>query len=461
MWARKLFLLSILPALVVSCAISPQKTISQVLDAASGGQEAVSFELDPSQSSSYELAGGIRITIPEGSLTASDTIRAEVKPGEFSSDYQGGKLFLSDRVLEISLENQDFFQTPLTLEIPYTPEEFPKGSSEEQVAAFYLGDISWIPVPGEVWTEENKITLKTLYPGTWTWGLVGKDQSEREIISWLNSIGGTTEGEQLYKGRLSEWESSWEQLAEQVNTMVELETPLQTDFDNNQIPGKGIGHQQLKPLMDKFGIKTGPAVFFIVGAQEIGVVNAVLGSEYMIDYFGEPGQLNESIKSERRAWMGLKEAECIRDTINNPGNLAAKPYCFEMLANYIRALQNEGRIDDPSLDLEFSAITDTIFDEYFTGYVKDMAEIEELFNVEIVDQEISYDETGEKLELPDVTGMTVENAEKLLRSLGFEVEILEGSSEFGAGIIYRQKPEPGVFSDPLITVVKIYNTVDE
>jgi len=131
------------------------------------------------------------------------------------------------------------------------------------------------------------------------------------------------------------------------------------------------------------------------------------------------------------------------------------------LANYIRALQNEGRIDDPSVDLEFSAITDTIFDEYFTGYVKDMAEIEALFNVEIVDQEISYDETGEKLELPDVTGMTVENAEKLLRSLGFEVEILEGSSEFGAGIIYRQKPEPGVFSDPLITVVKIYNTVDE
>ena len=124
-------------------------------------------------------------------------------------------------------------------------------------------------------------------------------------------------------------------------------------------------------------------------------------------------------------------------------------------------LSNLRIIMTSGMDLEFSAITDTIFDEYFTGYVKDMAEVEELFNVEIVDQEISYDETGEKLELPDVTGMTVENAENLLRSLGFEVEILEGSSEYGAGIIYRQKPEPGVFSDPLITVVKIYNTVDE
>ena len=159
--------------------------------------------------------------------------------------------------------------------------------------------------------------------------------------------------------------------------------------------------------------------------------------------------------------MRLKEAECIRDSISISGIPSWKPFCPGLLKNYVEELQAAGRIDDHSLDFEFSAITDDYIDELMHVHIQEMAEIEEIFNVEIVDQEISYDETGEKLELPDVTGMTAENAKQLLASLGFEVEILNGSSEFEPGIIFKQKPEPGVFSDPTITVVKIYRTIDE
>jgi len=159
--------------------------------------------------------------------------------------------------------------------------------------------------------------------------------------------------------------------------------------------------------------------------------------------------------------MRLKEAECIRDSISISGISSGKPFCPDLLKNYVEELQAADRIDSHSLDFEVSAITDDYIDELMDIHIQEMAEIEEIFNVEIVDQEISYDETGEKLELPDVTGMTAENAGQLLESLGFEVEILDGSSDYEPGIIYKQKPEAGEFSDPTITVVKIYRTTDE
>jgi hypothetical protein len=465
MWFKKLLFIILFFVLIVSCDISKKAIIPERLGSAFSGPETIKVELDPSQSSSYKLKGDISVTIPEGSVLAPDTLSAEVKTGEFSSDIQGKNTYVSDSVLEISLENQDFFHSPISIELPYDPKDFPEGRSENEISAFYLRDFGGIPVASDLQTDDNKITLKTLHPGQWTWGLAAENQSDEQIDSWLNTIASKAEaesfGKELYQRRLSEWETSWEQLKEQMNTLVELEEPMQIGFDYSYFPVKGVDQSKLQPLMDKFGINPGPAVLFIVGAQEVGVVSAVLGADYLIDYFGDPKQLNESIKNERRAWMRLKEAECVRDSINHAVNLVAKPYCFEILHSYVNGLQTQGLKDKNALDLEYSAITDEVFDRLIAESVREMAEIEDIFNVEIVDQEVSYDETGEKLELPDVTGMREENAVQLLRSLGFNVEIAEGSSDYDPGIIYKQVPEAGVFSDPTITIVRLFKTIDE
>jgi hypothetical protein len=450
---------------IVSCDISPQTLFSQVLGAASVGQEKIIVELIPSESGTYKLKKGIAITIPEDSVVASDILTAEVKSGEFSSDPTTNIRFFSENVLEISLENQDFFKSAVTLSFPISLDEFPEGTTENEVSAFYLRDFAWIPVPADVEPDQKTITIKSLHPGTWTWGLVENVESDGLYNSWLSSVMRSTEsesvGEELYQQRLSKWEASWEQLTEQINTMLELEEKLEIGFDHNLLPVKGASQKELHSLMDRFGINKGPAVLFIVGAQEIGVVKAVLGSDYIVDYFGDPNQLNEIIKSERLAWMRLKEAECIRDSISYSGIHNTKPYCIGMINKYAEGLQSEGRIDDQIIDFDFSAITDEYFNELMPAHIQDMAAIEDIFNVEIVDQEISYDETGEKIEMPDLTGMTQENAEQLLNSLGFEVEILDGNSDYDPGIIFKQKPEAGIFSDPTITVVKIYRTIDE
>lgn len=66
----------------------------------------------------------------------------------------------------------------------------------------------------------------------------------------------------------------------------------------------------------------------------------------------------------------------------------------------------------------------------------------------------------EEVEVPDVIGMSFEDARAVLEALGFQTILEDGSSEFELGQVFRQEPEAGTDYVPYRTTVVLYRTVE-
>jgi len=66
----------------------------------------------------------------------------------------------------------------------------------------------------------------------------------------------------------------------------------------------------------------------------------------------------------------------------------------------------------------------------------------------------------DKIPVPNVVGMTFEDAEKTLEDLGFNTTWIDGRSNLELGKIYSQAPNAGMLSVPHRTTVVIYRTIE-
>ena len=118
---------------------------------------------------SISLSDGATLTLPAGVLIKEKKVVVESVSTLPSS--RDKNVLLPKKAYKFEVENQDKFNLPLELKIPYDESEIPSGHEEGDLkVAFYDEEAkAWIPVESDQDAQNNILTVSTSHLSLWTW----------------------------------------------------------------------------------------------------------------------------------------------------------------------------------------------------------------------------------------------------------------------------------------------------
>jgi hypothetical protein len=307
--------------------------------AAVGQRQTIAGEIDREGGALVQHPIGLTVVVPPGAVWGDSTVLTvgtARKPSALS-----GTISVPGIAFEVQHSEDFLFARALEIAIPYDPGLLPEDRTEGEVFAVFWSRGEWIRVPGQVDQAANKIAVRTLHNGLWSWGFETSPNIDDDMAVWVQELAQAapeflSELRAEEQRRREELDGAWEALLTQVDEIEQVQEPLERPLVMLFNAGPDVlASDPVQEMIGRWGpfTRSGGAYFaFKIGSKVVATLSTLSSTWQLYKWeaaWVEGLYLRQQLEVAHLRW---RESACLLFLAENPGAVTGPPDCGESVA---------------------------------------------------------------------------------------------------------------------------------